>query len=200
MYTILQVIDETGPPAFDLTTLQAVKDELGITNTTSDSSIESQISLYSGIIAAYCDRVFAIENVTETFVLDRNECPRVLPLSRYPVNEIYSVEIDGSEISTTDYEIDYSALLHHLGGLWHGKRIAVNYNGGYDLPDGAPASLARACIEFVKDQRLVQGRDPTIREVHDGESGVSYWRDEASNKALPSIVMDLLQPFRRISV
>lgn len=202
MYSKLEVIAETGDPAFDLTTLQAVKDDLGITVSTYDDAIESEIHLFSKIIATYCDRTFAVENVTETFVLERGECPRILALSRYPVNEVYSVEIDGVEIDTDTYEVDISGLLRNDSERWWGTRIEVTYNGGYDLPDDAPAALSRACIEFIREKRLTSGRDPTVREIEDQGTRVSYWVGSlaSGSQAFPPGVADLLEPFRRLAI
>jgi hypothetical protein len=202
MYTILEVVQDTGEPQFDLTTIADVKTELGITSSSLDDVLQDQVTLYSKIIASMCDRVFANQTVIETFVLGYRECPTSLPLSRFPVVAVDTVEIDGTEISAANYEADpETGLLHYICGHWYGRRVEVTYNAGYDLPDDAPAPLARACVEFVKDQRLTQGRDPSIREITDEGQTVSYFSSASvsGTGALPQTVADLIAPFRKMT-
>lgn len=201
MFSVVAVQDQTGDPAFDLTTVADVQAELGISD--DDANIQAQISFYSKVIASFCDRVFASEFVVETFYLGWGECLSALPLSRYPVADIYSVTTNGGEIAASNYVVDpVSGMLHRLCGQWHGQQIAVTYVGGYDLPGEAPAPLAQACIEFVRDKRLTQGRDPTIAEISDDGSSVRYWVPDKTtgNQALPPGVADLIAPFRRLTI
>lgn len=200
MYSIVTIADQTGDPARDLTTVEDVLLEIGGGD---DGTIADQISLYSKIIASYCEREFAKELVVETFRLQSCEQPSVLPLNRYPVEEIYSVTIDGDEIDQDNYEIDPPAgLLHYIDGAWSGKQVAVTYVAGYDLPDDAPAPLSRACVLLVKDGRAQAGRDTSIRAIEDDGSRVEYNISSASStqSTLPIGVAELLEPFRRMTV
>lgn len=205
MFSVLTVLDDTGDPADDLTT---VADVLEALNEDGDSVLNAQlqswISRYSKVIASWCNRDFAKKFVKQTYYLDQCEWVCSLLLDRYPATEVFSVTVDDDVISATDYAFNpASGVVHSLCGGWTGRKIEVEYNGGYDLPDDAPAPLAQACIEFVKDQKLVQGRDPTIREISQGDSSVSYWvgtRTGTGSDALPPGVEDLISPFRRLTV
>ena len=60
------------PPPFetDLVTLDELKLELGITGTTEDAALSARITRLSEQIAEYCDRIFALLDVEETFAFN----------------------------------------------------------------------------------------------------------------------------------
>lgn len=213
MFSIIAIQDQTGDPAHDLTTVEEVLAELGIAgDADTNAEIADQISLYSKIIATYCDRIFAKEYITETFVLDRGECLSWLPLSRYPVDTIYSVTVDGVELDESNWIVNpENGLLNHLiRGHWYGWRVVVTYVGGYDLPGDAPTALNRACVEFIKDRRPAGDSGSSVpvssvRAIEDSGSRVEFFQSNAAtgtttNAAIPSSVADLISPFRKISV
>lgn len=215
MHAIHEIIgaptDSAGP---DLISLEDLKLALGIaeTDTSEDAALAAAITFQSRIIAEYCDRIFGLVEVMETFRFDRNEvllARQALTLWQYPVVEIMEVSAAGA--TGDGYEFDPpSGRLWSVDGCWSGELI-VTYTGGYDLPENAPARLQRAVIDAVNAGRIAAAsgastRDPAIREVQHGDTRVSYFTQSlasgssSSSGYLSDTVLDLLTPFRRISV
>lgn len=209
MHQFLTVIDQTGA-VFDLTTVEDVNAELGLTGSTDDDAqTQARITSNSKIIAELCGRVFALQTVRETFrIKGRDSWGDVINLSRYPVADLASLTIGGVEADVSGYEIDYNAgVIYRVHGTWpRASEIIAEYSGGYNLPDGAPAPLARACIEFVKLQQFTAARDPSIRDIWAGENRVAYsdyyqrFGIGGGGSGLPPNVEGLIAPFRRLAV
>ncbi len=117
----------TPAATHDLTTLETVKDELGILNTAQDTRLYRWIAEASGFIKSYCNRTFAEEQVSELWRSaggmgrfhhhhhgDGQTTVGFLQLRRFPVTTIDSVsEDDGTALTSDDYEIDAER-----GWLW----------------------------------------------------------------------------------
>lgn len=194
MYSTLDVTIPTAGISVDLISLNDAKLALGITGTDRDSLIQEKITRASSTIASLCDRSFGAANVVETFVFEHHEMSRTICLSRFPVNSISEVAVDGTTLDDMDYRLDESGLLHRTSHHWRGI-IAITYNGGYELPDGAPAALSEACVLLMKDDILLLGHDPSVREVQHGDTRVQFWSGTANTT--PQAVMTLIAPFRR---
>jgi hypothetical protein len=195
----------------DLITLDDLKLELGITGTAENAALQARITRLSKQIAEYCDRILALIEVEETFAFSAGNrlCPQArsfgasaqpipLVLMQYPVTEIVSLTIDDTEIDPDDYDLNAaSGLLWPRSGLWSG-RIVAQYSGGYDLPDGAPATLQSAVIESVRQRRAFSSHDPAIREVVHGDTRTSYFSEtRSSSYGMPQSVAESIDLFRR---
>ena len=141
---------------------------------------------------------------------------QALTLLLYPVTAVTDVSIAGT--SVTDYEFDptngrlwYATQYHYWPGYWSGywyggiqPKIAVTYSGGYILPDESPAALQQAVIEAVREARLFGARDPSIREMHHGDTRVMYYTRQlsiaSSGGYFSGRVEDLIKPFHRLHV
>jgi len=204
-FLILQ--PSTDPIETDLVTLDELKLELGITGTSEDAALEARITRLSEQIAEYCDRIFAQIEVEETFAFAGGLCPQArcngteptpLVLMQYPVTEIVSLTRDGVDIVADDYDLDAaSGLLWPRSGQWAGRIVAV-YSGGYDLPDGAPATLQSAVIEAVRQRRAFSSKDPSIREIAHDQTRVGYFSEPLnSTSGLSQSVAESIDLFRR---
>ena len=201
----LLVLQSVEPIEQDLVTLDDLKLELGITGTTEDAALQARISRLSQQIAEYCDRIFALIEVEETFQFNGGRlspcaAPQPIPLvlMQYPVTEIVSLTRDGTDITADQYDINTaSGLLWPRSGSW-GGRIVAQYSGGYDLPEGAPATLQSAVIESVRQRRAFSGRDPAIREVSHDITRVAYFSEPLnSTRGLATSVAESIDLFRR---
>jgi hypothetical protein len=202
-----------GPSDYeiDLVTLEVLKLELGITGTTQDETLQMRITRLSQQFAESCDRIFALIDVEETFQFAGNGClclcpcagPQPIPLVlwQYPMVEIYSLVRDGVDITADEYDFDAeSRLLWPRSGRW-GGRIVANYSGGYDLPEGAPATLQAAVIEAVRQRSAFSAADPTIRATQHGDTRVDYYSAPLqSSNGMPSAVSAAIDQYRRIHV
>jgi len=201
MHSILEIISEAPESAGpDLISLDDLKLALGIEGATEDTQLQAMITMQSRLIAEYCDRRFGLAEAMEIFTFDRGEVMPVrgaLTLSLYPVAEVI-------EISTgADYEFDpATGRLWHGSGYWCGP-VSVNYSGGYDLPEEAPARLQKAVIEAVNESRTIGSRDPSIQMVTHGDTSIRYFTSSTSSASsgfLSAPVIDLIRPYRRLHV
>jgi len=205
MHSVLEIIDESTDSAGpDLISLDDLKLALGITGTDEDAALQAAITMQSRLIAEYCNRRFGLAEALETFTLDRNEYlleRQALTLSLYPVVEIIEVSTAGA--TAADIDLDPASGRLWVDGCWAETAVAVLYQGGYDLPEQAPARLQQAVIQAVNDGRTTGSRDPGIREVQHGDTRVSYFTPSlstASSGYLSATVVDLIKPYRRLHV
>jgi hypothetical protein len=198
----IEVIEEAD--SYDLVTLEDVKAVLNITTDTDDVRLASIITFSSKIIADACDRVFALETVEETTVLN-GSAEGGLILNRYPIVELQSVENEGSPIEVTVFDAG--------GGVLHGPLVGRNvivYKAGYDLPDNAPGPLSMACIDLIRQTYYYGSRDPTVQSITDNATGSIRFFPPAGmsrtggstgkSSPLSPQATALIQPFKRIYV
>jgi len=156
MLTIL-----TQPSSTDLTTLAKVKQDLGITNTTSDALLSDLISQISDEIVRFTQRSFAKSIFRETLA---GFGGRNLVLKKTPVLAVSQILLDDGPITDSRIEDpDAGILQRDLGWVWtagsilgsslgfrrHGltqtlvgfvpanselPRFQVDYTAGYSLP------------------------------------------------------------------
>jgi hypothetical protein len=198
MHSVLEIIDESTDSAGpDLISLDDLKFALGITDTSEDEALQAAITFQSRIIAEYCDRRFGRAEALETFRFDPGEIMptrQALTLSLYPVVEV--IELAGT---TDGYDFDPAS-----GRIWtqgnFADVVSVTYSGGFDLPEQAPARLAKAVIEAIFETRSMGSRDPSIRSIAHGDTNISYFTSAtatANAGYLSAPVLDLIRPYRR---
>jgi len=181
MQNVIQVLK----PATELSliTLFEAKNALNLTDEKSDDLIKFITIRASDEIARYCNRVFAQETVTETF-LDINGHSKLF-LERYPVKEIISVNNNGVLMPpNTNWQIDMLSgkMIHRAG--YFSVPTTVTYTGGYELPFESPPSLRQAAILAVREAYYASIRgDSTIRMIGHKESRVIYFDPNAALKA-----------------
>ncbi|MGE0701408.1 MAG: phage head-tail connector protein [Hyphomicrobiaceae bacterium] len=188
----------TGTPAgteYDLITVATARAALGIVDQADDATLQGFVSRASGVIASYCNRVFAVETVTETFRLDRLQ--EDLLLSRYPVIAVTSIVENGNALTVnTDYEVDaakgiITRLYNDRAAWWPMCKVTIVYSAGYETK---PGNLQQACVELVKSYYLSADRDPMVRsEATEAIGSTSYY-----SETLPPNVLGLLGQFRNI--
>ncbi len=197
----------TAPVDTLLTTVEAVRCELNVSDTDVDDQIEGFIQQASDMITRECDRTFAQTEVKEGLGTVGN--PELF-LSLTPLGAITLVEHKGTAV--TDYTIsdnEIGLLFRETGWFTSemGWAASMNghpsgykkedwfftYTGGYILPNwdnlGAwsggdrtlPHDLERACIEISKtiyNQALsTPGIDGNIKRYRIGEVDISWDRE-----------------------
>ncbi len=210
-----------------LTTLAKIKSELGITVSTSDGVIQSEIDQASAMIERLCHRVFAKETVNEKFTGTAGRTR--LMLSRTPVGAITHVKINDTAI--TDYVVEdvnkgWLFKKSWPGGFsdsvgiasfplvgFAGEVIEVEYVGGYTLPSFAaptvapvlPADLEAAAIEMIKynfQNRGGQASGLLTRLETEGlevefSGATTSAKSSLVSTGIPSMVWTLLKPWVR---
>lgn len=184
------------------------------TDMTAHDQVELFIQWASGEISTLANRVFAREEVVETFRNIDGSTVR-LYLERWPVAEIASVDENGVLlVNGTDYEIDAgSGTLARLGDTAWTEPVIVTYTGGYQLPNDAPPALKQATLLLTREayQAATRG-DSTVRMISHKESRVIYFDPNARGggqaggqvgsvgSATKRAVIDLLRHFMRFPV
>ena len=181
----------------DLTTLAAIKRELGLSEEGEDAFLADLLGQASSAIETECRRRLAREGVVET-LLGRGRT--LLMLSLTPVVAVDAVHVDGVEIEAGGWQLisPDAGLLHRRDG-WEKCPIEIDYTGGFGLPGDPdrtlPAVIERACIEAVKAWYAGRDRDPSLS----AESAGGYHASYAPMAGLPEAARDLLAPWRRPS-
>lgn len=175
----MSILTVTTPRTDDglLVTLEALKTELQIKVDTNDDYLSALLLRVSEAIETHCNRVFAVETVTEVFRPDPcAKAQEALILGRRPVITITSVTVDGEALSASDYEVDAeSGLLYRLSSdartTWSGAKITVVYSAGYAT---IPGPVQQGIFELVKLNQAARTRDPALRSENILEGLYSY--------------------------
>lgn len=187
MQQILNVI--TKSDTYDLVSLEDMKMKLFIppTDTSKDELIKELITNLSDLIARMCNRVFAYEQVQETFYqLNDGRYTQRLYLSRWPVVEADIVTITQSDNDISPLFLDGTCVLEEETGTlympsnngpWCGV-VDVLYSGGYQLPDGAPGALKFAMEALMRESYMSWIRNPAlfgVRQISHKHSRIGYY-------------------------
>jgi hypothetical protein len=198
------IVDEAS--SYNLVTVAIAKDELGISGAASDAKLTRYIAAASMAASNYCNRVFPLETVTDTFDIGRARLQyhgeASLQATRWPVVDVTSVlENDVELVRDTDYRLDEaSGLFYRItsGGLdrsWISTPVVITYNGGFDP---IPADLQDAVLKMVNARWAARGRDPFAKsESIPGVRDVTFWiptGSEAGN--MTPDVLDVLESYR----
>lgn len=192
---------------YDLTTLDSVKAELGITNNVSDALLRRYISGASEAAAKFCNRVFAVETVSERFLSwgRFSHRGRPLQLARWPLVNLASVTEDNALLALDDdYVVDPSngQITRRSGNevsSWCSANVTAVYTSGFET---VPADLEDAVIRMVTKRWSAKGRDATLKQREiPGVLSESFWiatGDDAGN--LTPDIADILNNYRAVVV
>lgn len=192
----------TPATSYDLVRIDILKTLLGITTTAEDPYLSLVISQVSAAAANYCNRVFPVETVEDSFWPQRRgywreprRAASPVILTRYPVVTVHSVTetIGGVEPGVLTADVDYKLnaingellRLDFLGypTSWVADGIVVNYDGGYTT---TPVDLTMAVVGWIKGIRAAQTRDPNLKsETVPGVYSASYSQVAGSSGGAP---------------
>lgn len=193
--------------SFDLTTLANVKAELNITTGTNDAVLRRYITGASAAAAKFCNRVFAVETVSELFLRGHSCFARrgPLQLARWPLITVTSVtEDDGLLAVDDDYIVSApNGQLVRMSGdavsRWSSFNVTAVYSSGFAT---VPADLEDAVIRMVTKRWSAKGRDATLKQREiPGVLNESYWiaTGEDAGNLTPDIA-DILNNYRAVNV
>ena len=184
-----------------LTTLSAIKDELGLTTSGEDDYLIRQINRYSSLLAEATDRKWErVDGYTESIVSVGDT--RLQVNARLPLLSVDSVTVDGETVDTSDYEIEdgEAGWIRMIDGAWastgvarwraepyvkyHELDVEVVYDGGYVTPkqvdDGVfsertlPPSVEGAVMDTVVNKFRRRGAHSGISSESIGGASVAY--------------------------
>jgi hypothetical protein len=170
---------------FDIVSLDELKTMFGIplTDTSQDAQLQMYIDFYSDVIATYCNRVFAYEEVQETWQCveydDTNSMKRLF-VSHYPIDSAAPITLEsptGSAVDPSSYAIEYKSGKIELLFTAGSEPISVTYAGGYVLPTAAPPALKQAAIIMIREAQMMMQRLGVsgIRSISHKDSRVMYY-------------------------
>jgi len=196
----------TPADSYDLTRLDTVRAELGISIGSEDDNLARWITQASNAVAKHCNRVFALETVAETFRFGWRhrefQSDDGITLARFPVASIVSVIENDVTLDATDYELDaergiIARLWNDRPARWCTGKIVITYMAGFSLPDGLPSGIERAAIMLINQYRYAAERDPQLRsEMTDGAGSSAYF-DGLDAGGLSPEVRGLLAEYRK---
>lgn len=216
------IVTVTVPAAsIDLTTLDRMKSELGITDGSEDVVLGNKIAEASSDIAVRCWPSLKRETLSETFWpdfhqlrFDHRHGGESVSLSRFPVVSVASVTLDGTALDSSLYRLDAeSGLLYRLDASgyplhWRvSQSLVVVYAAGFAIPSDEtaddplllPGALQAACIDLVASYWASKGRDPNLRaEAVEGVASYQYWVGAIGDVGeLPPSVEAKIAPYKR---
>lgn len=212
MRSVLTVTTAAAPP-LNLTTLDRVKQELDITDSSKDVILATKIAEASSDIEAFLGFSVAQEVVSETFWQSpQAEAPEFILLDRTPVATIASVTLDDVVIDSGLYRLHAeTGLLYSLDASGYPcrwfvcKAMVVAYTGGHVLPGESgrnlPYAIEAATVDLVQSFWFARGRDGMIKsEEIPGVMRQDFWVGAVGQAGqLPPSVQSKLAPFRRAS-
>jgi hypothetical protein len=174
----------TPAPTYDLLTLDELKVSMAIppTDTTQDAQLSQLITRFSDVIATTCNRVFAYEEVKETWRCTMQDSAagmlRLFP-SHYPILEadLESITLsDGTVVDPSTYVVEEkSGKIELLQSAT--QPLTVTYKGGYVVPGACPPALKEACELMIREEQALVNRllNSGIRSVSHKDSRVMYF-------------------------
>jgi hypothetical protein len=197
---------------FDLMTLDEAKQMLGVSlaDTSDDAQLQLFIDINSATVSRLCNRVFAREEVSESW-RELNGGNRIF-LSHWPVKQadIETVESPrGTTLTSGDWELEEASGKVSFFGIAAFEPVTITYWGGYSLPEEAPAELKKAVSLLNLQSRLLAslGMIGGIHQLSHKEARISF-HDPAKILAaamgqaggLSSPLMQVLSHFIRYEV
>jgi hypothetical protein len=198
----------TPATSTDLTTLDTVKTELGLTDSTYNALLTRFIKVASSAIETFCGRDFAYQVITETIPMGGEQ--RIL-LSRFPVVSLTSVTYEGVTVDSAKYVLSSpeAGFLDNISGRWNNTNgeydYVISYSYGYNLPGSLtrnlPYDIEQAAIELVKHYYHTYDNDgnvakETVPQVYETTYNNGIVGAKGNKTELPERVISLLQPHR----
>jgi hypothetical protein len=211
---IINVI--TPATNYNLVSLDEIKIMFGMltTDTSQDVLLNDYISQYSDMIATYCNRVFAKEELSEIWrctEYDQINGMKRLFLSHYPLDKTYSIVLEsptGTTMDPASYAIEWKSGKIELLGT-NTEPIKVTYLGGYLLPNETPPALKQATMLMIREGQALMQRLAVsgVRSISHKDSRVMYFDVNQLSKTgagvtglINSVINNLLMHFVRFEV
>ena len=203
--------------AGDLLLLADFKVDYNISGSTDDAFLSRAITSCSAAVAQYCNRVFAIENVVDTFLFGKRyngATPALeigpIQLFKRPIVSITSITENGVALTAnTDYVVDKDpSQIYRLDGsgnekVWGIYPIVVTYSAGYVLPSTnntppktLPTDITDAAGRVVFSRYAERGRDPFVKIVTAFGIGQTEYIVPKVDGNFSSDVTDILDNYR----
>ncbi len=204
-----------------LTTVDALKQHLGLTTTSEDEKLADAILAASAAVATYIGYYPLRQSYRETVA---GYGSRTLMVSRTPLTTITTMYYGstGLVVDATEYVIDNAEaglIVRDLGFPWSAgvewdldshvvpgserKSFIIDYTAGWvfttDADRTLPHDLEHAALEGAKSLYLGRARDGDIAAKTVGDLSVTYRRQgDKPAGSLPDESLSLLERYRRL--
>lgn len=198
---------------YDLVDLETVKDDISITDSSSDEVLRRYITSVSTAIQQYCNRKFPVESVLDEFWPRKDAWPAEIPggiqplqLSKWPIVAVTTVIENGVTLvagsdSTGDFRIDATngqLVRLDTNGYpkqWPAFPISVQYDAGFSP---IPFDVQDAAIRMIKARWFARDRDPFLKtRTLDGIGSRTWWFGTGVEAgAFPPDIKDLIDNYR----
>lgn len=177
----------------DLTTLAKAKSWLGITDSSQDAVIRTQITVASQMIVAYLSHPVIASEFDEFY--DGNDKAILVP--RYsPVLSVSSIEVDDVEIPATAITFTPTMIRLKARTFRRGtQNVRVAYTAGYDP---VPTVVEQAVLFTIQGLRSSQSIDPNITSESVPGTYSANYRQEGAGVVPQSARTILADYVRRI--
>lgn len=134
-----------------LDTLANVKSRLGITTSSDDTFLTSQITLISDAIEAYCRRKFLEADYEQTFYRGDYRPSSMLELFHFPVSAVDSVTQDGEALDSSLYRLHKPTgrLISTTKTFFWAEETVVAYTAGEET---APRPILSVLDSLVQER------------------------------------------------
>lgn len=146
--------------AYALTSLQRVKDRLGLTSAGFDSLLERLINASTDLIESYCDRRFKEATYANELYLIEADGARMVMLKQAPVTALTSLQYRAgvptipswTDFLPVEFELvgdGTSGLIRIYGGVPRGtNNIQASYTAGYKIDFAHDTDLTKHNLPF----------------------------------------------------
>ena len=194
-----------------LTTLEAVKADLGIVGDDEDATLSTLIGQASASLLSGIGRSLVRETLRETFRLTQ---PVVsLVLSRFPVATVDRISVDnGAPLDAGTFELDPAAgMLSRLDAAgryqrWPAAVVVVDYKAGYLLPGqegrDLPDDIEGAALALVRRAYHQTGRNPLLKgmDVGGGAIKLDWFVPTANAGGMPPEVAAVVERYSQPTI
>ena len=196
----------TPATSFAFMTLDELKVALGAPSgtTATDEQWQWMIEANSATIAEICNRVFAKEEVEESW---RELVNNRIFLTHYPVKEADIQSVTSNGVDQIDWELEEaSGKLQFFG---RSEPVTVRYTGGFVLPDETPMPLKQAAVLMAANWKaqLAMVQVTGVRMIAHKEARVMFHTPSTgstggttSSGGVPPAVESILSQYTRFWV
>lgn len=184
-----------------LTTLDAVKLRLGITDNAKDALLSELITQASAMIETYLGRAVGIATYKETWRVPSVARRDSLVLAYSPVTAVSSVIEDTvTLVQDTDFElVPETGIIYRVSENVRFRwlyAVEITYTSGWDP---VPADIEAICIDLVAQASLQTTRDPSIQlELTEGVGRVAYFNRGWSSYAFDDAMKTSLAAYTTV--
>lgn len=139
-----------------IVSLADMKTYLGISETTHDSFLTSQLQLISDVVETYCRRIFASANYVQTYYRDENRWNTSLQTFHWPLSAVASIVEDGVTLDSSLYRLNKPSgvITRPKSFFFQAQATVVSYTAGFSATPTPVVNVVMTCVEERYNKKL----------------------------------------------